>query len=182
MNDNTKKVMFSSDRDDWETPGWLIRRVQKEFGPISLDAAASHSNFVCDTYFTQAEDGFQQDWEKAAGPGGLVWLNPPYGRTNTPAWIEKALTSVLDSTTGLHAAVLIPARTETKWFHEFCVRGDLYFLQARIKFCLDGESDAGAPFPSVLVHFTKESVTDYARAGLGAGRAAPHCYFVDWRE
>jgi phage N-6-adenine-methyltransferase len=164
--------MFSSDRQDWETPGWLLDRVELEFGNIELDAAASPTNNVCDPYLTAEDDGLTKAWDPCISQGGLIWVNPPYGRTHTPAWIEKALTAVLDSKKGAHVAVLIPARTETTWFHKFCLRGDVYFLKGRVHFCLGGVLDAAAPFPSALIHFTQASVR----------RAEPECYFVDWRE
>lgn len=49
--------------------------------------------------------------------------------------------------------MLLPARTDTKWFHEYIynkARVEIRFLKGRLKF---GESRDGAPFPSMVAVF-----------------------------
>lgn len=46
--------------------------------------------------------------------------------------------------------MLIPARTDTKWFHDYCLKGDIEFIRGRVKF---GDSKINAPFPSMIVVF-----------------------------
>jgi len=45
---------------------------------------------------------------------------------------------------------LLPARTDTAWWHDYCMRGEITFLRGRLKF---GDAKTGAPFPSALVLF-----------------------------
>lgn len=48
---------------------------------------------------------------------------------------------------------LLPARTDTAWWHDYCMRGEVRFLRGRLKF---GNSKNSAPFPSALVIFKRE--------------------------
>lgn len=75
-----------------------------------------------------------------------LFINPPY--SDISKWVEWAITNHILS--GKHVVLLIPSRTDTKYFHELLLHGcDLEFIKGRLKF---GESKNGAPFPSVLVH------------------------------
>lgn len=76
-----------------------------------------------------------------------MWLNPPYGRT-IGAWIRKAYEEAQKPDTLV--AMLLPARTDTAWFHDYCVKGEIEFLRGRLKF---GGSKNSAPFPSMIVVF-----------------------------
>lgn len=73
-------------------------------------------------------------------------MNPPYGK-GIGDWIKKAIESASDGTT---VVCLIPARTDTRWFHKYCVHGEIRFIAGRLKF---GGSKVNAPFPSMLVIF-----------------------------
>ena len=73
-------------------------------------------------------------------------MNPPYGR-EIGKWVQKAYES---AQAGAFVACLLPARTDTKWWHEYVAKGDVHFIKGRIKF---GEATSGAPFPSALVLF-----------------------------
>jgi hypothetical protein len=73
-------------------------------------------------------------------------MNPPYGR-QIGKWVEKAYQAALAGNT---VVCLLPARTDTKWFHEFCSKGEIRFLSGRLKF---GGSRNSAPFPSAIVVF-----------------------------
>lgn len=55
------EVMFSSDKNFWETPQRLFDELDAEFH-FTLDAAASDSNHKCARYFTQNDDGLRQNW------------------------------------------------------------------------------------------------------------------------
>ena len=79
--------------------------------------------------------------------GCRVWLNPPYGRT-IGAWIRKAYEEAQKPDTIV--VMLLPARTDTAWFHDYCVKGEVEFLRGRLKF---GGSKNSAPFPSMIVVF-----------------------------
>lgn len=64
-------------------------------------------------------------------------------------WVKKASES--NATTVL----LIPARTDTKWFHEYIYnKAEIRFIKGRLKF---GNSKNSAPFPSMIIVFNNTS-------------------------
>ena len=73
-------------------------------------------------------------------------MNPPYGR-EIGAWMKKAYESSLQGAT---IVCLVPARTDTRWWHEYALNGQIEFIRGRLKF---GNSKNSAPFPSALVVF-----------------------------
>ena len=73
-------------------------------------------------------------------------MNPPYGR-NIKYWVEKAYKSSLSGAT---VVCLLPARTDTAWWHDYCMKGKIEFIRGRLKF---GNSINSAPFPSAVVVF-----------------------------
>jgi site-specific DNA-methyltransferase (adenine-specific) len=133
--------MFSSKTDNWATPQDLFDNLDNQFG-FTLDPCADHKNHKCDKYFTVKENGLRQSWKNET-----VFMNPPYGR-EIDKWVQKAYTEALSP--GTLCVCLLPARTDTKWFHRYCVRGTIWFLKGRLKF---GESENSAPFPSMVVIF-----------------------------
>lgn len=66
------QVMFSTGKDDWETPSDFFKKLDAEFH-FTLDACATDSNAKCVRYFTKESDGLSQDWG-----GETVYCNPPY--------------------------------------------------------------------------------------------------------
>lgn len=76
-----------------------------------------------------------------------MFCNPPYGR-NIAKWVQKGFEEAQKP--GTKVVMLLPARTDTKWFHDYCVKGKIEFLKGRIKF---GNADNPAPFPSMIVIF-----------------------------
>lgn len=130
-----KASLFAHGSTEWTTPRWLFERLDQEFG-FTLDPAATKENALCRQYFTQAQDGLQQDWGDH-----VVFLNPPYGR-GIGRWVDKAL-SALGT-----VVMLLPARTDTKWFHALLDAGvKIRFVKGRLKF---GEGTSSAPFPSIV--------------------------------
>ena len=78
--------------------------------------------------------------------GGVIWCNPPYGR-EIAGWVEKC-----SKHKGV-AVMLVPARTDTKWWQDYIYRNpnaQVRFFRGRLKF---GDSNNSAPFPSALVIF-----------------------------
>jgi hypothetical protein len=73
-------------------------------------------------------------------------MNPPYGRA-IKDWMAKAYDS---SKNGAKVVCLVPARTDTAWWHDYAMKGEITFLRGRLKF---GNSKNSAPFPSALVVF-----------------------------
>lgn len=135
-------LMFSSKSNEWATPQDFFDELNKEFN-FTLDVSATDENAKCQKYFTIKDNGLVQDWANET-----VWLNPPYGR-EIGKWIEKAFE---ESQKGATVVCLIPARTDTKYFHEYCFKGEVRFIRGRLKF---GDAKANAPFPSAVVVFRK---------------------------
>ena len=140
-------LMFSSATDEWATPQDLFDDLHAAFG-FTLDVCALPSNAKCSRYFTPEVDGLAQDWAP-----NVCWMNPPYGRT-IGLWVKKAWD---EASRGATVVCLLPSRTDTKWFHDYCMRGDVTFLRGRLKF---GDAKNSAPFPSVIVRFSP----DHARS------------------
>lgn len=134
-------VHYSSKTDEWSTPQALFDDLNIEFG-FGLDACATPENAKCRVFFQRDENALAQDWRV----GGAVFMNPPYGRA-IGKWVEKAYN---ESLFGITVVCLLPARTDTSWWHEFVMKGEIRFLRGRLKF---GESKNSAPFPSTIVIF-----------------------------
>ena len=135
-------VMFSSATDMWATPQNFFDELNREFN-FSLDACALPSNAKCEKFFTPEQDGLSQNWE------GNVWCNPPYGR-DVGNWVAKAYESAHSGTETV-VVMLLPARTDTKWFHEYIYgKAEVRFVKGRLKF---GDGTNSAPFPSMVVVF-----------------------------
>lgn len=133
-------VHFSSASDDWATPQAFFDGLVAEFGAFDLDVCASVENHKAERYFTRADDGLSRTWE------GLCWMNPPYGRTIS-SWVRKAYES---SKAGATVVCLVPARTDTAWWHDYVALGEVRFIRGRLKF---GGHKNSAPFPSAVVVF-----------------------------
>lgn len=145
MDNNTKKVMFSSASNEWATPQHFFDKLNRLYGPFTLDAAASADNYKVSNHYTLDDNALDQDWSN-----NTVFLNPPYGR-GIKDWVRKAhLESQKDNTT---IVMLIPARTDTAYWHDYVMKADqILFVRGRLKF---GDETNSAPFPSAVVVFRK---------------------------
>lgn len=137
-------LMFSSKTVEWETPQDFFSRLNALFN-FTLDAASTDENAKCEKHFTAEDDGLSQNWE-----GQTVWLNPPYSR-DIAKWVEKAYKEGLKENTIV--VCLLPARTDTAWFHDYCMHGRVIFVRGRLKF---GGAKNNAPFQSMVVIFGEE--------------------------
>lgn len=80
-----------------------------------------------------------------------MFCNPPYGRV-IGDWVKKAYEEAQKPETIV--VMLIPARTDTRWFHEYIYgKAEVRFIRGRLRF---GGSNQNAPFPSMVVIFRKE--------------------------
>lgn len=137
------QVMFSSATDEWATPKDFFDTLNEEFD-FTLDPCASTDNAKCDKFYTKEQDGLKQDWS-----GERVFCNPPYGKV-IGDWVKKCSEEAKKPNTTVVA--LIPARTDTRYFHEFIYRKarEVRFVKGRLKF---GGCKNSAPFPSMVVVF-----------------------------
>jgi phage N-6-adenine-methyltransferase len=134
---------YTSTSDDWGTPQALFDELNDEFN-FTLDACASAHNFKVNIYFNKEIDALAQRWT------GTVWMNPPYGRT-IGQWMKKAFE---ESQKGATVVCLVPARTDTAWWHDYAIKGEVRFLRGRLKFEQPGfDKNSAAPFPSAIVIF-----------------------------
>lgn len=136
-------VHYSSETPEWYTPAHVLDYVRKAMGGITLDPCSnSHDapNVPAEHHFTKDDDGLSRDWF------GSVYMNPPYGNVLYD-WIDKAA-SEYESGNVTQAVLLVPARTDTRWFERVgpYVR---CFVKGRLKFV---GSDNSAPFPSMAVY------------------------------
>ena len=134
--------MFSSKTDQWATPQDFFDKLNEEFR-FTLDPCADETNYKCKKYFTKEYNGLQQNWD-----GETVFCNPPYGR-EIGLWVKKCHDEAQKKDTV--CVMLIPARTDTKWFHEYIYdKAEIRFVKGRLKF---GDGKNSAPFPSMVVIF-----------------------------
>ena len=138
-------VHYSSKTNEWSTPQAFFDELNKEFN-FTLDPCATSENAKCTKYFTVEDDGLKQDWSK-----DTVFMNPPYGR-EIKYWVQKAYE---ESLKGATVVCLIPARTDTAYWHDYIFgkADDIRFLRGRLKF---GESKNSAPFPSAIIIYKGE--------------------------
>ncbi len=130
--------MFTNRTDEWGTPKALFAVLNERY-QFNLDACASAENAKCERYFTQEQDGLKQPWG-----GARVFVNPPYSRS--AEWLKKCYEEHLK---GTFVAVLIPCRTDTKYFHEYAMKASTIFLiKGRLKY---NDAKQSAPFPSCLL-------------------------------
>lgn len=139
------KGLFQSQKQDWCTPQDFFDEINEEFD-FELDAASNGDNAKCERYYTPETDGLSSPW--TVSPGKAVFCNPPYGM-ELPKWVRKAFE---ESRNGTRIVLLIPARTDTSYFHDYIYgKAQIRFIRGRMKFedC-NGKSCGTAPFPSML--------------------------------
>ena len=144
MNKNDMDVLFSRKSDEWSTPQNIFDKLNAKYN-FTLDPASDGVNNKCAKHYTPQTNGLAQSWS-----GENVFINPPYSKTYD--WVAKAFHEVANGNTTV--VMLLPARTDTRWFHEFCLDPILVksitFIKGRLKF---GNQKNPAPFPSMIVEF-----------------------------
>lgn len=138
-----KDVMFSSKTEEWATPQAFFEILDAVFH-FTLDPCATPDNAKCAKFYTKEQNGLLQDWG-----GERVFCNPPYGKVIAD-WVRKCSEEAKKPNTIVVA--LLPARTDTRYFHEYIYRKakDVQFVKGRLKF---GDCKSAAPFPSMVVIF-----------------------------
>ena len=142
------KVHYSSKTDLWETPQDFFDTLNAEFD-FTLDVCATSENAKCDQFFTKEDDGLSQPWE------GVCWMNPPYGR-EISKWMRKAYESAVG---GALVVCLVPSRTDTAWWHDYAMKGEIRLIRGRLKF---GNAKTNAPFPSAIIIYRPEKFMECA--------------------
>jgi hypothetical protein len=147
----------TANRKDWGTPPEIFKAISDRWGPFDLDVAAAPWNAICDHYLSPwarsprsggCVDGYQ---DALAEPWpGVFFCNPPYG-PGIESWLAHGYSEVLVGR-ARRGVYLLPARTDTRWFHRWAMRTDVLvsFLAGRVTFV---GAPAPAPFPSCVVVF-----------------------------
>lgn len=124
------RTLFSAQSGSHATPAALYAALDAEFG-FTLDPCP-----LTEVDGEYAVDGLTLDWS-----GHRVYCNPPYGR-GIGEWLAKARTADI-------SVFLLPARTDTRWWHTFAIdANEIRFVKGRLRF---GDAKANAPFPSVIL-------------------------------
>lgn len=180
MNEQTTKLMFSSEFPDWETPDDLYNELNDEFH-FALDVCATAENTKCEFYISPEQNALTMSWKGE----GYAYMNPPYNKpilpcvqnckrkmcekrgfhdyeTYTPGQIDFVRKASWEAALGHRSTVcLLPARTDTSIFHDLIWNNktnspyqdvEVRFLQRRVWFV---GASAPAPFPSMIVIFNK---------------------------
>jgi phage N-6-adenine-methyltransferase len=132
---------FESVSQEWETPDDLYERLDVLYG-FTRDVCAAEDNKKCDDFWSTSNSCLDKEWD------GVNWMNPPY--KDLKKFVQKAHDEAFRAVT----VCLIPARTNTKWWHELCMQGEVSFICGRPKFkgCVHG-----LPQPLALVVFGQGS-------------------------
>ncbi len=140
------KGKFESARQDWTTPDNVYIPLHIRYS-FTFDLAADVSNTKCTEFFSETDNALSRPWY------GSCWLNPPYGggkANKLERWIHKASIEVAKPDCQ-RVVMLIPARTNTNWWHKYCMQGkEILFIQGRPKF---GGAMHGLPQPLAVVCF-----------------------------
>ena len=140
MNPDSMFAVQLSENENYATPLDFFKKLDKEFH-FTLDPCSDDLNYKCTKHYTRFDDGLSKSWENET-----VFMTPPYGRI-IPLWVEKAYKE-----SKKHQIIivgLLPARIDTKWFHDFCLKScEIRFIKGRLKF---GDSGQSAPFANILV-------------------------------
>ena len=149
-----EKIHTSSKSSEWETPRDFFVKFQRIFN-FDIDVCATKENTLLPDFWTKEDDALKQDWS-----GKTCWMNPPYGR-EIGHFMRKAYEES-QKQNGATVVCLVPARTDTAWWHDYAMRGNIEFIRGRLRFINrtfpswreDGNfkiSPAG--FPSAVVIF-----------------------------
>jgi phage N-6-adenine-methyltransferase len=145
-----KGAPLMSECQTWATPQAFVDYVEDQWGfKFTLDAAADESNSKAPVWIDEEADSLKQKWR------GNVWLNPPFGKGggNIKRFIQKAIEQRYNCSVIM---ILIPARTDTKTFHELIIpnANAVYLIKGRFNFIHPSRTKgANAAHPSMLVEF-----------------------------
>lgn len=142
-----RAYMPKSKTAEWETPNWLFQQLDREFN-FTVDAAATTENNKVIHFWNKEENGLKKSW-----PGKVVWINPPWSAKDLQAWTEKAWKE--SSLNGVTIVMLVPAKTDQKWWHLYALQAERRFIPGRVKF---SDEDNTYPGPVVVLVFGPDVV------------------------
>lgn len=120
------KGCFSHKTDDWRTPSDIYKSYMDD-------------GWIDPCPFQASFNGLEKDFHNAK-----LFVNPPY--SDISSWVDWCIKQWRN---GCMFALLVPARTDTKWFHKLLKLGvHIKFFEGRLHF---NDSKNGAPFPSIII-------------------------------
>jgi phage N-6-adenine-methyltransferase len=129
--------------DNWATPWPIVQELEERYGPFDLDPGAEQHTAKAPRFYTREDDGLSHPWF------GRVFVNPPY--SDPRPWCERAVRAVESEEAEL-VVMLLPASTDTGWFHEFVLpNADIEFLRGRIRFLGWAGAPIGSPRTGSLI-------------------------------
>jgi phage N-6-adenine-methyltransferase len=132
---------------EWYTPKWIFNALNLKFDLDPCHPEEKLDWIPAAKHYSEKDNGLIQEWT------GRIWLNPPYGK-HTSEWLAK----MHDHRNGI---ALVFARTDCKWFHDYCTKADaILFIKSRVKF-IDGlgvTSKSGAGSGSMLIAWGSDNV------------------------
>lgn len=134
------------DNKEWGTPPAFIEWFENYWSvDFDFDVCASKDNAKVSAYWTESDDCLSKEWHFTCG-----WMNPPYG-VDICSFMNKAVEQMPNYD---RLFVLVPARTDTKWFHDIVVPNakTIWLIKGRFNFTsARAVKNANAPFPSMLI-------------------------------
>jgi phage N-6-adenine-methyltransferase len=140
-----QNILFSSKSDEWRTPYKIVTLIKDEGFNIALDLAATEENAIAHYFCDDLFNDDQYDKELVFEKNDVAYCNPPYSKCKE--FVKKV--SEID----IPVIMLLPARTDTKWFHDYIYMKEdvkIKLIKGRLKF---SDAKSSAPFPSMLVYF-----------------------------
>lgn len=129
----SEKCAFKSLKQDWGTPKEFYDKLDKEFG-FDFDPCPKSNYLTGGTI-----NGLECEW------GKVNFVNPPYTSKEQDLFVKKGFEQWKKGKT---VVFLIPARTDTKRFHDYLLPyAEIRFIKGRLKF--EGAKFT-APFPSMV--------------------------------
>lgn len=142
---------------EWYTPPKIFEAMKLKF---DLDVASPGPQTVpwvpAKKHITFPDsDGLTEVWK------GSVFCNPPYG-SDTAKWVQRFIKHG-------NGVMLVFARTDTLWFHNWGCKADLLcFIKSRVQFIRgDGFIGGGCGAASMLLVCGKKNVAAVANSNLG---------------
>ncbi len=152
---------YKSKTDEWSTPDSVWIPINKEFR-FNLDVCASSSNTKCKNYFSKSQNALNKEWK------GICWMNPPYG-FQLKDWVKKAYH---ESQNGATIVCLLPVRSNTSYWHDYCMKMEIRFIRGYPKF---GNAKQGLKFPLAIVIFKSEEKQERLTEGEDG-------FFIGWSK
>lgn len=146
-----------SSGDIW-TPQVFIDAVEHNWGPLTVDLAATTASAKAEVYIPPSVDSLTQDWDYDyyRKYRGFMWLNPPY--SNIAPWAAKCAATYRHNEQ-VEIFLLVPASIGANWFWDHVWDYATVYSVGRMVFdnCFDKLGQpVTTPYPKdlILAHYT----------------------------